>query len=99
MLLVLPDVPLRSDAYGLEDRWLLWSRVQLYPDRLELRGWSLVGRHSRDIALGQIEEAVHEEGRLRLALEEGEEVVLRVEEAERWARFIRAQCSVREARQ
>ena len=35
------DVPLRTAAFGLEDRWLLWSRARLYADRMELTGWGL----------------------------------------------------------
>jgi len=94
MLLNLPDVPLRSGTFDLEDRCLLWSRLKVYPDRLELVGWSLAGRYERGISLDRIDEADHEERRLRLALENGEEVALIVDEAARWANFIAAQRDV-----
>jgi hypothetical protein len=91
MLLALPDVPLCTTSFDVEDRWLLWARVQLYHDRLVLTGWSLSGRHVRQIPLSQIEETAYGKRRLRLDLEDEEEVTLLIAEAGRWARLIAAQ--------
>lgn len=91
MLLSLPDVPLSSTSFGLEDRWLVWSRLRLYPDRLELRGWSLDGRIQRRVWLQEVKRTDHEDGRLLLRLESGTRLRLAVDEAERWADFVASQ--------
>jgi hypothetical protein len=90
----LPDVPLGSTAFGLENRWLLWSRLRLYPDRLELRGWALLGRVRRRIRLGHVHRTDHEEGWLLLRLDGGEQVRLAVDEAEHWAELVSSQREV-----
>lgn len=94
MLLTLPDVPLRRSSFALADRWLLWARVEAYPDRLVMRGWSLTGRHHRKVFLTQIRSVEGEDGRLHLHLKTGEQVTLLVDQSARWARFLRAQCRV-----
>jgi hypothetical protein len=91
----LPDIPLRSDTFAVEDRWLFRGRARLYPDRLELTGWSLAGRRRREIALGRIATIDHEEDRLQITVESGEPVSLLLEEPGRWAQFIRSQRRVR----
>jgi hypothetical protein len=91
----LPDVPLRSGSFALEDRWLLWARVQLYPDRLELTGWSLAGWHQREIPLERVAVVDHEDDRLQLGLQSGETVSLLLEDPGRWAEFVRTQDRVR----
>ena len=94
MLLTLPDVPLLSAPFSLDDRWLLWSRIQMYPDRLILAGWSFSGRHRRTIALERIDRVDYGDGRMRLRLESGETVALIMPEAARWAQFIQLQQDV-----
>lgn len=94
MLLSLPDVPLLSASFALDDRWLLWSRVRIYPDRLTLTGWSLAGRHRRRIPLSRIDRIRHDEERLRLHLQSDEQVTLVMDEAARWAQFLRSHRSV-----
>jgi hypothetical protein len=96
MLLTLPNVPLRSASFALEDRWLIWARVRMYPDRLVLTAWSLTGRDHRQIPLDQVEETDHEDRCLRIALTDGEQVSLIVDEAARWARFIQAHCELQD---
>lgn len=95
MLLSLPDVPLLSGSFALADRWLLWSRAQVYPDRVILAGWSFAGRHRRRIPMERIDHIDHDEGRLRLHLQSGERIALIIEEAARWARFIKVHREVR----
>lgn len=97
VLLTLPDIPLRTTSFSVEDRWLLWSRIDLYPDRLELLGWALDGRHHRRIPLEQIEETDYGNQRLLLDLTDDERVALRLEEPARWARFIQTHREVRDA--
>lgn len=94
VLLSLPDIPLLSTSFGLEDRWLLWSRLRLYPDRLEFRAWSVRGRIRRRIPLQRLERTEHEEGRLLLWLNSGTQLRLAVEEAERWAEFVSTQRAI-----
>jgi len=96
VLLAIPDVPLLSAPFALDDRWLLWSRIQMYPDRLILAGWSFGGRHRRKIALERIDRIDYGNGRLRLRLQNGERVRLIMSEAARWAQFIRLQKDVYE---
>jgi len=84
------DVPLLSAPFSLEDRWLLWSRLRLYPDRLELRGWTLTGRLRRHIRLERVERTDHD-GHLLLYLQRGERIRLGVAEARRWAEFVSSQ--------
>lgn len=69
--------------------------MQMYPDRLELTGWSITGRHRRHIPLDQVEEIDHANGQLLLDLTDGERVSLIVDEAARWASFIQAHRRVR----
>jgi len=68
----------------------------MYPDRLILAGWSFGGRHRRKIALERIERVDYGGGRMRLRLESGETVALIMQEAARWAQFIRLQQDVYE---
>jgi hypothetical protein len=91
----LPDVPLISASFGLEDRWLLWSRVRLYPDRLVLRAWSIRGRLRRQVCLREVEGTDHQDGWLLLDLEGDERMRLAVEEAPRWAEFVASQREIR----
>lgn len=98
MLLSLPDVPLRSTSFGLGDRWLIWARMRMYPNRLVLVGWSLAGRHRRAIPLDHVAETDYADGRLLLDLRDGERMALRVEEPVRWARLIRAQGNLYDSR-
>lgn len=94
MLLILPDVPLRTGSFALADRWLLWTRVRVYPDRVELVGWSFTGRDHRHIPLDRIAEIDHDGRHLQLQLQDGDGISLLVDEAASWARLIRAQRDV-----
>ncbi len=80
-----PDVSLRTAAFGLEDRWLLWSRAQLYTDRLELNGWYLWGRYHRSIPLGRIGEVEPAEDRLLLHLTDGSTLRIEIDAPRSWA--------------
>lgn len=91
----LTDVPLRAASFTLEDRWLLWSRVRLYADRVELVGWSLTGRYHRVIPLEHIEEAKHADGDLVLRRAEGPPLRLQLEAPKRWATAIATHRDVR----
>jgi hypothetical protein len=62
----------------------------MYPDRLELTGWTLGGRYRRCISLDRIDEIDHDGGRLLLELQNGERVALGMEEAAHWAGVLRA---------
>jgi hypothetical protein len=95
MLLSLPDVPLRTTSFDVADRWLLWARMRMYPNRLVLVGWSLTGRYRRAISLDQIAAVDHTDDHLRLDVQGEGQVRIGVEEPVRWARLIRAQCNVR----
>lgn len=91
VILQMSDAPLLSAPFGLEDRWLLWSKLRLYPDRLELRGWTFTGRFRRHIRLERVTRTDHEDGHLLLYLQRGERIRLVVEEARRWAEFVSSQ--------
>lgn len=97
MLLALPDVPLRTTPFDVEDRWLLGAWMRMYPDRLVLAAWSFTGRLRRAIPLDQIAEVDHTDERLQLDVVEGERVALLVDEPARWARFIQAHRNVRDS--
>jgi len=79
------DVPLRTAAFGLEDRWLLWPRAQLYADRLELTGWGLGGHYRRSISLDRIGEVEPIEEGLLLHLTDGSALRIRIDTPRKWA--------------
>jgi hypothetical protein len=92
----LSDVPVRTAPFTLEDRWLLWSRVRLYADQVELVGWSPTGRYHRDIPLERIEEAEAIGEALVLKLAEEDAIRIRIDAAEQWASAIATYRDVRE---
>ena len=96
MFFTLSNVPLRSISFGLEDRRLLWSRVRVYADRIVMTAWSLAGRHHRELPLSRIEDIAADDGRVYIDLETGERVVLILDDAQRWASFVRDQRNLRE---
>ena len=79
------DVPLRTAAFGLEDRWLLWSRARLYTDRMELTGWGLGGRYHRSISLGRIGAVEPIEDGLILHLTDGSTLRIEMDSPREWA--------------
>ena len=79
------DVPLRTAAFGLEDRWLLWSRARLYADRMELTGWGLGGRYHRSISLGRIGAVEPIEDGLILHLTDGSALRIEIDTPREWA--------------
>lgn len=99
MLLFASDIPVRTSALSLADRWLFWGRVRLYADRLVLSGWGLRGHYRRRISLREIEEIDPNARRLRLGLEGGTQVVFMVDDAREWARSLRSHRRIIEARQ
>lgn len=85
MLLTLPDIPLRTASFALEDRCLVWSKAQLYSDRLVLSGWGFCERYWRRVPLDAITR-IEREGRLvTLEMETEETLVIRLQKAEQWA--------------
>lgn len=88
VLLALSDVPLRTASFALEDRYLLWSRMRLYADRVELVGWSLAGRYHRVIPLGRIDEAETDDEHLVLDLTDENSVRIGVDAPGQWASTI-----------
>ena len=85
MLVASLDVPLRTAAFGLEDRWLFWPRVRLYTDRLELTGWYLWGRYYRSISLGRIGAVEPIEDGLILHLTDGSALRIEIDTPREWA--------------
>ena len=84
------NIPVQTGSFALEGRWLIWSRVTLYPDRLCLEAWGFTGRFYRDIPLAQIDAAVAEEHRLILYRENEDPLALTLRRSGRWARSINA---------
>jgi hypothetical protein len=96
VLLDLPDIPLRTASFALEDRWLLWARARLYVDRLVLSGWGLCNRYWRRVPLGTIEEVQREGRQLTLHLENGNTLSLLFSNAGRWSTAIRVHRTIHE---
>lgn len=44
-----------SSRLRYQDRTLLWGRIQLYRDRIEIKGFGWTGWHSRTIQLTEVE--------------------------------------------
>ena len=81
-----------SGRFRFRNPALLWARVRLYPDRLELSGWQMRGRYFRRILLQQVLQSdATTADSLLLWLSDGETVRLRVKEALRWKRAIEQQ--------
>ena len=85
MLVAALDVPLRTAAFGLEDRWLFWPRVRLCTDRLELTGWYLWGRYHRSISLDRIGEVESVDEGLVLHLTDGSTLRIEMDSPRQWA--------------
>ena len=78
-----------SGRFRFHNPSLLWARVRLYKDRLELSGWQMQGRYVRRIPLQQVLQAdVLKADSLLLWLSNGETVRLRVQGALRWKQAI-----------
>lgn len=88
MLLAHQDVALRVSSFALEDKWLFWSRVRLYADRLELVGWSLTGRYRRVIRLEHIEEVDTTGDDLVLEFKDRSFLRMGIDGPEQWASAI-----------
>ncbi len=98
MLLALSDIPLRSASFSLENRWLLWSKARLYADRLVLSGWGLWERYWRQIPLDDIEKVERDEMQLLLHLEDGTDIAIHLNRAERWLTAIQVHREVQQQR-
>jgi hypothetical protein len=89
------ESPIQAAPYRASERWTLWPRLRLYVDRLELtewRGWRRVWCRLPLEALEQVH--VPASGRLMLRTGERQSdctpLTLKLDEAEQWARAIRA---------
>lgn len=93
-MLVVRDqtAPVRTSRFRFRDPLLLFTRLRLYPDRLELGGWHFLGRYRRAVALAHIlqADAAGDDG-LLLWLSDGEVLRLRVEGAPAWQAAIALQ--------
>lgn len=87
--------PIQSAPYRAPERWMLWPRLQLYVDRLELTEWWGRRRVWCHLPLDALER-VHVPAPRRLRLRTSERrsdctpLTLTLDEAEQWARAIRA---------
>jgi len=87
-----PERVLRTDRFSFNNPPLLFARVRLFADRLELTGWHLWGRYRRDIRLrGILQVDALEHDRLLLWLASGETVRIRVRQARQWKETIEKQ--------
>jgi len=84
VLLALPDVPLRTTPFSLANRWLFWTEIRLYADRLVLSGWGLRGRYWRRIPFEVLRRVEHEKTRLHLHTASGTALSLRMRAPSRW---------------
>ena len=81
--------PLLASRFRFSGPRLLFARVRLFADRIELSGWHRHGRYRQEIALRQILQAdVSREGGLLLWLSNGKTLRLQVPEAQRWKEMI-----------
>jgi hypothetical protein len=93
---MIPRLPrsdtVRSGRFRFRNPALLWARLRLYEDRLELSGWHLKGHYVRRIRLQHVlqADALQAEA-LLLWLFDGQTLRLLVEEAPRWKRAIEQQ--------
>lgn len=85
------ETPILTASVQRPERWWLWVRLQLYIDRLELSGWWGWQHVQRTIPLDRLRRVrAPEEHRLTVHPANQDAVSLRVEDAARWARSIRA---------
>ena len=90
-MLALPDSPktIRKSHFSFREPTLLFARVRLHPEALDLRGWHLRGLYRRQIPLGEILQVdVTSNGRLLLWLTSGEPVRLHLDDAMGWKEAI-----------
>jgi hypothetical protein len=85
------ETPILSAPFQPQDRWLLWPRIRLYVDRLELTQWWGWRSAWREVPLDRLArvEALGPET-LRIRPRDHEPLALEIEDARRWARVIRA---------
>jgi len=91
------NVSLRTASFALKDRWLLWSRMRLYTDRLELTGWYFWGRYHRSIPLVHVEEVEVTRHHLVLHLADESSLQVAVDAPGQWASAIATHRDVRES--
>jgi hypothetical protein len=89
------EPPVLSAPFRTDDRWMLWPRLHLHIDRLNLTEWwgrRRVWCHLPLPAIQQVEcrTPTRLRVRTRAARDDCAPVTLRVDEAERWASTIRA---------
>lgn len=92
MAFLVSDAALRTGRFRFRHPALLFARVRLYPDRLELTGWHLRGPYRRRIPLRQILQAdAMSQDNLLLWLSDGETVRLHLGRAPQWQAAIALQ--------
>ena len=81
-------VPLVTKRFRYADRSVVYGQAQLFGDRIELRGWQLLGRFTKQIPLEQVVDVsyhpLNEDGNLQMTLDDGEEVKLVMQDAHEW---------------
>jgi hypothetical protein len=87
-----PDsaTPLRSGRFTFQRPVLLWPRLHLYPDYLELSGWRWLERYRRSIPFAHILQVDTTNGTLVLWLMDGRALRLSVADATGWREAIDA---------
>lgn len=82
--------PLRSGRFSFQRPTLIWPRLHLYPDRLELSGWRWFGRYRRPIPFRRILQVDTTNGALVVWLMDGQALRLSVEDAAGWREAVDA---------
>ena len=84
-----PDPALMLDSFSFAHPMLLFARVRLYDDRLELTGWRLWEHYRHRIPLARILKVdAPSANELLLWMADGRTLRLRLDEAQRWRRAI-----------
>jgi len=83
------DTPVLESAFGLENQWLLWSRLRLYPDRLMLCYWKGLSLRRQCVRLTRVDRVEQPTAdRLRLRLDDDQTLRLHVDSAGEWREMI-----------
>lgn len=81
----IPERAQRTDRFSFSNPALLFARLRLFADRLELTGWHLQGRYRRSIRIRHILQAdALANDHLVLWLSSGETVRIQIRRAEQW---------------
>jgi hypothetical protein len=85
-----PSASLRSGRFTFQRPVLLWPRLHLYADRLELTGWRWSGRYRQSIPLVHILQVDTTDGALVVWLMDGRALRLSVADPMGWREAIDA---------